>query len=67
MKKHLKILLILLTLVGYAYAKPTANVQVEKIKKAVAKQVACWNTGNLDCFMDGYFRNDKICNKLSLP
>ena len=30
------------------------------IRHAMADQETCWNTGDLDCFMDGYLRSDSL-------
>ncbi|MEP1093618.1 MAG: nuclear transport factor 2 family protein [Cyclobacteriaceae bacterium] len=31
-----------------------------KIRDVLAMQEECWNAGDLECFMDGYWRSDKL-------
>ena len=40
----------------------TPNPKDEKaaIKKVLADQVACWNKGDLDCFMQGYWQSEEL-------
>ena len=32
----------------------------ELIKKELSRQQECWNTGDLECFMDGYWKSDQL-------
>lgn len=37
------------------------NAQEEaKIRQVLVVQEECWNAGDLECFMDGYWRSDKL-------
>lgn len=38
-----------------------AQSQIEnEIRGVLASQVECWNAGDIDCYMDGYWRSDKL-------
>lgn len=43
---------------------PTPQVQEENVKEAVLaelfKQQDCWNEGDIDCFMNGYWNSDSL-------
>jgi hypothetical protein len=32
----------------------------EKITTVLAEQQECWNKGNIDCFMEGYWKSDSL-------
>lgn len=32
----------------------------EAIKSVLAEQEKCWNSGDIDCFMDGYWKSDSL-------
>lgn len=34
--------------------------QEAEIRKVMAEQETCWNTGDLECFMDGYWNSDEL-------
>ena len=44
-----------LLFITQAYAQEEA-----KIRAVLDMQVECWNAGDLECFMDGYWRSDKL-------
>lgn len=60
---------ILLTICGTfviavnAYANDITSLQSQKIREQVSsamnQSLACWNNGDLECFMDGYVHSDK--------
>lgn len=54
-------LLLSLCLV-FLSADVVKNPQNEEaaIKSVLAKQVKCWNAADLDCFMEGYWKSDKL-------
>lgn len=42
--------------------KPSANAEEDEkaIRAIMNNQVACWNKGDLDCFMEGYLKSDAL-------
>ncbi|WP_436515381.1 YybH family protein [Ekhidna sp. To15] len=36
------------------------NTDENSIREALALQVECWNEGDLECFMDGYWKSDQL-------
>ena len=34
--------------------------QEDEIRKVMADQEKCWNEGNLECFMEGYWKSDDL-------
>jgi ketosteroid isomerase-like protein len=59
MKKLFSLLLLTATLGSAAsvFATPDANAEIGAVLNA---QVAAWNRGDIDGFMDGYVRSDKL-------
>ena len=45
---------------GTANAPAAANNAAAEIRAVMAAQVAAWNRGDIDGFMDGYVRSDKL-------
>ena len=39
--------------------RPDAKAQ-EKIRSVLAEQQQCWNDGDIDCFMQGYWKSDSL-------
>lgn len=37
-----------------------ADAQEKEIRKLLAEQQACWNNGDLECFMQGYLNSDDL-------
>jgi ketosteroid isomerase-like protein len=40
-----------------SFAQPKAE---SSIRQVLAKQEACWNAGDLECFMQGYWKSDSL-------
>jgi hypothetical protein len=40
-------------------SSPDMNAE-EKIKTIIAEQQECWNQGDIDCFMQGYWKSDSL-------
>ena len=34
--------------------------QEVEIKQVLKDQIDCWNSGDLECYMDGYWRSDQL-------
>lgn len=34
--------------------------QEAEIREVLKQQVACWNAGDLECYMDGYWKSDQL-------
>lgn len=57
--KHILLLMFLAsTIAGCQSADP--NQEAEKILKLMKDQEECWNNGDLECFMTGYWKSDKL-------
>jgi len=54
------------TLILFAFFLATAtlsfsqNKDFNKIKKLMTTQSDCWNKGNIDCFMETYWKSEKL-------
>ncbi len=57
---HALILTVMLTIATPATTAVAPPNGVAAIKAAMAKQEACWNNGNLECFMEGYWKSDSL-------
>ena len=56
MKKYLVFFLLC-----FAILSSTAqNKDGQAIRKLMGEQVAAWNNGNIDAFMEGYWKNDSL-------
>ena len=55
MKKYFTIAGLLICLISFAQ-----NKDKQAIQQLLDKQVAAWNTGNIDAFMLGYWENDSL-------
>lgn len=54
----MRLLSLLLLLLSYT---THVHAQAEReIREVLANQVECWNDGDLECFMDGYWRSDNL-------
>ncbi len=51
-------LLIILTIPFFANAQ--LDVDEKSIRETLAQQVDCWNEGDLECFMEGYWKSDQL-------
>lgn len=36
------------------------NPDEKEIREVLAQQVECWNEGDLECFMEGYWKSDQL-------
>lgn len=50
-------LLLLMSIIGFA---SVSIGQEDEIRKVMADQEKCWNEGNLECFMEGYWKSDDL-------
>ena len=60
MKKPISLLLAIILMIASAtsvFATPDPNAEILAVLNA---QVAAWNRGDIDGFMDGYVRSDKL-------
>ena len=55
MKKYFTLIGICISLLSSAQ-----NKDIQSIQQLLDKQVAAWNTGNIDAFMLGYWENDSL-------
>lgn len=62
MKKLPALFLIVAGLtVAYIYLKkPAVLHDKQEIHSVLNRQIECWNQGNIDCFMEGYWKSDSI-------
>ena len=62
MKKFAVFVLIIagLTAIYYYFANQEENLEESKIRSLLQRQTACWNEGNIDCFMIGYWKSDSL-------
>jgi hypothetical protein len=56
------ILAIALSMILFSCSNPTRPDMKaeEKIRNVLAEQQTCWNAGDIDCFMDGYWKSDSL-------
>jgi hypothetical protein len=58
---HRQRLLLIFALLGYACSSSeNASEDQAAIYSIMDQQVACWNKGDLDCFMEGYWQSDSL-------
>jgi hypothetical protein len=62
MKKFAAFVLVIagLTAVYYYFAREEENLDVSEIRSLLNRQTACWNLGNVECFMMGYWESDSL-------
>ncbi len=58
--KKIMVLLILITAAAPLYAGQKKNGEEEKIKKVLFAQRDGWNKGNLEEYMEGYWKSDSL-------
>jgi len=46
--------------VFFLTASARAQSDEERIRETLRRQTECWNNGDLDCFMDGYWKSDSL-------
>lgn len=58
----MKKLLIILSLffIGYSHAQHNENQDKKDIQSVLKKQRIAWSKGNLEKYMDGYWKNDSL-------
>jgi hypothetical protein len=62
MKKFAAFVLVIagLTAVYYYFAREEENLDVSEIRSLLNRQTTCWNLGNVECFMMGYWESDSL-------
>ena len=62
MKKFAAFVLVIagLTAVYYYFAREEENLDVSEIRSLLNRQTICWNLGNVECFMMGYWESDSL-------
>lgn len=53
-------LLVLLLVFGCSEPHQQQIDLEEKIRTVLAEQQACWNNGDIECFMSGYWKSDSL-------
>ena len=53
----MRFLIILLLLVVF---QASAQYEEQEIRETLSDQEACWNEGDLECFMEGYWKSDQL-------
>ena len=61
MKKYFILIGICISLLSSAQ-----NKDIQSIQQLLDKQVAAWNTGNIEAFMLGYWENDSLLFSLGV-
>lgn len=51
--------LLLLPLLA-SFSLSSQSIDEQAIRAVMASQQECWNEGDLECFMDGYWKSDKL-------
>jgi hypothetical protein len=46
--------------IALSFAILTCFGQEQEIRKIMAEQEVCWNKGDLECFMEGYWNSDEL-------
>ncbi len=54
----MRILFLILSLIPALLFSQT--IDEIAIRKVLAKQQTCWNAGNIDCFMEGYWKSEDL-------
>ena len=55
----MKTVISLIFTLAFHYASSQSLVELE-IKAVLASQQECWNNGDIDCFMDGYWKSEYL-------
>jgi ketosteroid isomerase-like protein len=58
--KKLLLLLLVVTVLPFVHASTRASDPSSEIRAVMDAQVAAWNRGDIDGFMDGYVRSDTL-------
>jgi hypothetical protein len=56
----MKISVLIVFLFTYAFAQAQSDKNWEEVKNILAMQEKAWNEGNIDAFMQGYWKNDSL-------
>jgi len=49
-----------LFLITLSFQASTQNTDERTIREVLSNQVDCWNAGDLECFMEGYWKSDDL-------
>lgn len=60
MKNHLNHLLLFITITVFSFSATAQNSDEQAIRKILANQPLYWNKGNIDAFMQGYWKSDSL-------
>jgi uncharacterized protein (TIGR02246 family) len=60
MKNLLLIFLMILTVSGFAFAQTKDEKVKMAIRKVMDEQIAAWNNGDIDGFMQGYWKSEQL-------
>lgn len=60
MKKSIKILLLLALFLGDTISVQAQSKAIAAVKKVLHEQSIAWNKGNIDAYMEGYWRSPKL-------
>ena len=58
--KHFLTVVIFICLVGFTFAQNVKNADREAILKVLEDQRIAWNSGNLEGYMQGYWKSDSL-------
>ena len=53
-------LFFLVLIVDISYAQHNYHVDSNTIVEIMQEQIVCWNNGNIDCFMQAYWKSDDL-------
>jgi len=51
---------IAFVLLIFLFQNLPAQSDRERVLKVLDDQAACWNRGDIDCFMEGYWKSDSL-------
>ena len=55
-----KLVSLLFTLFFFSYSYSQLNPDERAIRDVLSRQQECWNAGDLECFMEGYWKSDQL-------
>lgn len=56
----LKVILLLLLTIPFSQQSKAQNADELAVRQLLNKQVAAWNSGNIEAFMNGYWQSDSL-------
>ncbi|MGI8950347.1 MAG: YybH family protein [Chitinophagaceae bacterium] len=56
----MKTIIFLFSMIGFSLSVTAQNKDEQSIRQLMNKQVEAWNRGNIDAFMNGYWKNDSL-------